>query len=64
MELKHWKFIENTPAFGKAYHHVSRKVIIIVYSDKIKLFRDFDEGQAFYACFAQTKLERLFLINC
>lgn len=56
--IVHWKYIGDTPAFGKEYHHLTRRVIAIIYSSEIILFKDIPEDQNFYPCFAETKLIR------
>ena len=43
--VKHWKFQTVTPAGGLVYHHMLRPVIITVYANHYRLFRDFDGEQ-------------------
>ena len=54
--VKHWEFQTTTSAGGLVYYHLTRPVMIVVYHNKYRLFRDFTEV-GFNAHHAAVKLE-------
>ena len=61
-EYKHWKYINKTPASGLVYHHINRRIIMVVYAHSVRLFKDIpefkDPNEMMYPCHALICIER------
>ena len=55
---KHWTYKEKTPANGSVYHKNNGKVLLVIYDDSIRLYRDFEEGKQIIPYNAKTRIER------
>ena len=60
MKRKKWIKFEETPGWGIVYHKEGINDIMIVYRDKVKLFKNIDtsDGKSFYPMHAEYTLIR------